>query len=198
MIGTKWWRRSHALSIPAFALALVHGLMAGSDTKRPAVWWMYVFTACVVLFLLLVRAFTAEERRKHAFELAEAEKAPQPVKVKRRLSPFAVRPTPVEMVVEQPAAAPPMFRIGDPESDPRESDPHESDPWEATDNAYPVVATFGAEGREHTNGNGHAAAVGGNRVRGLGEPGLRARARHRRGHAPTPRPKNRSPDEPGF
>lgn len=85
VIGTKWWRRSHVLSIPAFALALVHGLMAGSDTKRPALWWMYVFTACAVLFLLLVRAFTAEERKKHALELAEAETAVEtapPVKAK--------------------------------------------------------------------------------------------------------------------
>jgi hypothetical protein len=64
LIGTKWWRRTHTLAIPAFALALVHGLMAGSDTRRPMMWWMYVGTACVVLFLLFVRAFTAGEKPK--------------------------------------------------------------------------------------------------------------------------------------
>jgi hypothetical protein len=62
IIGTKWWRRTHSLAVPAFALALVHGLLAGSDTKRPEMWWMYVATASVLLFLLLVRAFTAGER----------------------------------------------------------------------------------------------------------------------------------------
>lgn len=70
IIGTKWWRRAHALSVPAFALALTHGLMAGTDTKRPLMWWMYVATACTVLFLLLVRAFTAGERERRPAALA--------------------------------------------------------------------------------------------------------------------------------
>ena len=74
LIGTKWWRRTHALAIPAFALALVHGLIAGSDTKRPAMWWTYVITTCILLFLLLVRGLTAGERpkRKSRPETAKA------------------------------------------------------------------------------------------------------------------------------
>ncbi len=66
LIGPKWWRRMHALAIPAFALALVHGLMTGTDAKRAPMWWSYVATASIVLFLLLVRAFTAGAGRKHA------------------------------------------------------------------------------------------------------------------------------------
>ena len=34
-IGTRAWRRLHWLSYAVFALAVVHGLMAGSDSGRP-------------------------------------------------------------------------------------------------------------------------------------------------------------------
>jgi methionine sulfoxide reductase heme-binding subunit len=64
LIGTKWWRRAHSLSVPAFSLALVHGLMAGSDTARTGMFAMYLVTASAVLFLVLVRAFTSGERPK--------------------------------------------------------------------------------------------------------------------------------------
>jgi predicted ferric reductase len=57
-IGTTWWRRSHLLAVPVFAMSLVHGLLAGSDSQRPAMWWLYVGTAVAVVFLVLVRAFT--------------------------------------------------------------------------------------------------------------------------------------------
>lgn len=66
VIGTKWWRRTHSLSVPAFTLALVHGLMTGTDTRRPAMFWMYVATAAVLLFLLVVRALTVGERPQRA------------------------------------------------------------------------------------------------------------------------------------
>jgi methionine sulfoxide reductase heme-binding subunit len=66
LIGTKWWRRMHSLSVPAFTLALVHGLMTGTDTRRPAMFWMYVATAAVLLFLLVVRALTVGERPQRA------------------------------------------------------------------------------------------------------------------------------------
>jgi hypothetical protein len=172
VIGTKWWRRSHALAIPTFALTLLHGLLAGSDTRRPAMWWMYVFTACVVLFLLLVRAFTAEERRKRAAEVTLEEEVPATVvKTKRRLTPLAVRPTPVEMVMEQPAAAPPMFWVDDPMDDPSEM----------TESALVSLAPR----RGPTRGEPV-----------LEKPASRMRLGLRRGHVPLTRPKNRSPD--GF
>jgi methionine sulfoxide reductase heme-binding subunit len=62
VIGTKWWRRTHSLSVPAFALALMHGLMTGTDTSRPGMFWMYVASAGILLFLLLLRALTAGQR----------------------------------------------------------------------------------------------------------------------------------------
>jgi hypothetical protein len=63
LIGTTWWRRMHSLSIPAFTLALLHGLAAGTDTRRTVVFVMYVITAAAVFFLLIVRALTARKRR---------------------------------------------------------------------------------------------------------------------------------------
>lgn len=57
-IGTAWWRRTHLLAVPTFALSLAHGLLAGTDARRPAMWWTYVATALLVVFLVLVRAFT--------------------------------------------------------------------------------------------------------------------------------------------
>lgn len=169
LIGTKWWRRTHALSVPAFALALVHGLMSGTDTKRPAMWWMYVATACVVLFLLLVRAFTAGERPQRA-SLPEGAvpKAPAvPKNLLSRMTPMAARPTPVEIVQEQPAGAPPMFRLrGEDAEDPA-----------------------GAGARASTGANGRGSANAHRQVDRRGD---------RRGHAPRPRPTNRSPDEIGF
>jgi DMSO/TMAO reductase YedYZ heme-binding membrane subunit len=65
-LGTTWWRRFHLLATPAFALALVHGMGAGTDSTRPWMWWMYVGTGLAVVFLLIVRAFVsspATERR---------------------------------------------------------------------------------------------------------------------------------------
>jgi sulfoxide reductase heme-binding subunit YedZ len=57
-IGTKWWRRSHLLAVPVFTLALLHGLVAGSDTTRPVMWWTYVVTGLIVTFLVVVRGLT--------------------------------------------------------------------------------------------------------------------------------------------
>jgi methionine sulfoxide reductase heme-binding subunit len=59
-LGTMLWRRIHLLAVPAFILALLHGLFSGTDTVRPWMWWMYASTGCIVTFLLLVRAFTAD------------------------------------------------------------------------------------------------------------------------------------------
>jgi DMSO/TMAO reductase YedYZ heme-binding membrane subunit len=68
-IGPKWWRRTHLLAVPTFTLAMLHGIFAGSDTGRPAIWWMYVVTGLVVVFLVVVRGLTVglrPERRTPA------------------------------------------------------------------------------------------------------------------------------------
>lgn len=57
-IGTRWWRRTHLLAVPTFTLAMLHGVFAGSDTTRPVMWWTYVATGLIVVFLVVLRALT--------------------------------------------------------------------------------------------------------------------------------------------
>jgi len=75
-IGTTWWRRTHMLAIPTFTVAMLHGIFAGSDTARPAMWWTYVVTGLVVVFLVIVRALTVGLRpeRRQPPERAPARK----------------------------------------------------------------------------------------------------------------------------
>lgn len=75
-IGTTWWRRTHLLAVPTFALALVHGLLAGTDAMRPAMWWTYVGTALAVVFLVVLRALTVGLRPQR--------RAPPPEHARRR------------------------------------------------------------------------------------------------------------------
>lgn len=65
-IGARWWRRVHVLAVPAFVLSLAHGLFAGTDTIRPAMWWTYVATGVIVFFLLLLRGLTSGVRPERA------------------------------------------------------------------------------------------------------------------------------------
>lgn len=61
-LGTTWWRRFHLASAPAFTLAMVHGVWTGTDSVQPWLWWTYMITGAIVLFLVLVRGLTARER----------------------------------------------------------------------------------------------------------------------------------------
>ena len=65
-IGTTWWRRIHLLAAPAFVLSLAHGLFSGSDSTRPWMWWMYLVTGSVVVFLVVLRGLTAGQRPERA------------------------------------------------------------------------------------------------------------------------------------
>jgi DMSO/TMAO reductase YedYZ heme-binding membrane subunit len=58
-IGTRWWRRIHLLATPAFVLALLHGLFAGSDSGQTWAIALYGATGSLTLFLVLVRGLTA-------------------------------------------------------------------------------------------------------------------------------------------
>jgi DMSO/TMAO reductase YedYZ heme-binding membrane subunit len=65
-IGTTWWRRLHLLAVPAFTLSVLHGIFTGTDTVRSPMWWLYLSTADLVLFLVVVRALTAGLRPARA------------------------------------------------------------------------------------------------------------------------------------
>jgi len=72
-----WWRRFHAMSVPAFSLALAHGFMTGTDSPRPTMFWFYLATTAILLFLVLLRAMTAGMRA--------ARRTPAPAAVPLRL-----------------------------------------------------------------------------------------------------------------
>jgi sulfoxide reductase heme-binding subunit YedZ len=57
------WRSIHLLAVPTFAMALLHGLLAGSDSARPGMTILYWVTGFSVLFLVLVRGLSARPPR---------------------------------------------------------------------------------------------------------------------------------------
>ncbi len=66
IIGYRWWRRLHVLSLVLYALVTVHGIATGSDTRT---WWgvlLYagsVFLVGGLLLLRLLEPATAQGRR---------------------------------------------------------------------------------------------------------------------------------------
>ena len=61
-LGTTWWRRFHLASVPAFTFAMAHGIWTGTDSVQPWLWWTYMVTGAIVLFLVIVRGLTAKDR----------------------------------------------------------------------------------------------------------------------------------------
>ena len=65
-IGPRVWRALHLLSVPMFSLMMLHGILAGTDTRRPWMWGMYLATATAIVFLLVLRGLTARVPRQAA------------------------------------------------------------------------------------------------------------------------------------
>ncbi len=65
-IGRRVWRSFHYLSYAAFFLALVHGIMTGSDASMPAVRAMYLLTGILILFATSFRILTRSSAGKLA------------------------------------------------------------------------------------------------------------------------------------
>jgi predicted ferric reductase len=55
IIGQKGWRWLHYGTFALFVGALVHGLLAGTDSKQPAVQVSYLVSGVAILFLLFFR-----------------------------------------------------------------------------------------------------------------------------------------------
>ena len=55
IIGQKAWRTIHFLAFGTYAAALIHGIMAGTDTANPLVTGMYVGSGVLVVGLLILR-----------------------------------------------------------------------------------------------------------------------------------------------
>jgi methionine sulfoxide reductase heme-binding subunit len=65
-LGTQKWRMFHLAAVPAYTLALAHGVFTGYDTPHTWMWMMYALTGTSVLFLLFVRALTYGYREPRA------------------------------------------------------------------------------------------------------------------------------------
>jgi methionine sulfoxide reductase heme-binding subunit len=67
-IGQKSWRRFHYTSYLAFLLALLHGLMAGTDSDILAIRILYLVTGGIALFLVYYRALSHTPTRTRVFQ----------------------------------------------------------------------------------------------------------------------------------
>ncbi len=56
-VGKKVWRAIHFLALPTYGMALMHGMMLGTDVKSTPIFWMYVVTATITFILLYARIF---------------------------------------------------------------------------------------------------------------------------------------------
>jgi sulfoxide reductase heme-binding subunit YedZ len=61
-IGVRNWRRLHWATYAVFALATAHGLFAGTDSSRPAVFDLYLGAVAAVAFATAWRALAAPVR----------------------------------------------------------------------------------------------------------------------------------------
>jgi DMSO/TMAO reductase YedYZ heme-binding membrane subunit len=83
-LSTRVWRAIHLLSVPAFVLALLHGVFAGTDTERPWMFVLYATTGVITFFLVVVRGLTADYRPPRPAPPVRA--GVEPVSAKTRLS----------------------------------------------------------------------------------------------------------------
>jgi predicted ferric reductase len=63
LVSRKLWRALHYLTYAVFALALLHGIMAGTDSGLTVVRWMYVLTGASLLFATFFRIFSVQPRK---------------------------------------------------------------------------------------------------------------------------------------
>ena len=60
--SAKVWRALHMTAVPAFVLSMLHGVFAGADSARRWMYLIYVTTATIVCFLLVLRGLTVGVR----------------------------------------------------------------------------------------------------------------------------------------
>ncbi|WP_338749003.1 ferric reductase-like transmembrane domain-containing protein [Bacillus sp. FJAT-52991] len=58
-IGRKWWRSIHFLALPAYFLALIHGVLIGTDSGAMWMILFYSMTFMMVVSVFFVRLVTA-------------------------------------------------------------------------------------------------------------------------------------------
>ncbi|WP_379152548.1 ferric reductase-like transmembrane domain-containing protein [Paenibacillus sp. sgz5001063] len=60
-IGKKLWRAIHFLALPMFVMALLHGIMLGSDTREPGIQVMYMLTGLTIAGLVVRRIYVGRQ-----------------------------------------------------------------------------------------------------------------------------------------
>jgi len=65
LIGYKWWRKLHVLTLAIFALAAIHGIGTGSDSQTPWALGIYLVSIALVSVLLYRRMFFSKPKNKH-------------------------------------------------------------------------------------------------------------------------------------
>jgi methionine sulfoxide reductase heme-binding subunit len=106
-VSTKVWRALHLLAVPAFALALVHGVFTGTDTVRPWMWWGYVITGTSVLFLMLTRTLTIGLRpERHAVPAGVRARTPRSTDAAKPPAPAPGDPAAPAVPVTVPISVP--------------------------------------------------------------------------------------------
>jgi hypothetical protein len=78
--SAKVWRALHMAAVPAFVLSMLHGVFAGADSARLWMYLMYVTTATIVLFLLVLRGLTVGVRPLRRAQSSPS-RPPEPVSV---------------------------------------------------------------------------------------------------------------------
>ncbi len=64
LIGYKWWRRLHVLTLGIYIIATIHGIGTGSDTQTP--WALGIYLVSIALVgSLLCRRILALRKGKH-------------------------------------------------------------------------------------------------------------------------------------
>jgi sulfoxide reductase heme-binding subunit YedZ len=85
-IGFRAWRRLHWLTYAVFAAGSAHGIMAGTDSHRPVMFWFYSTTIAAVAGATAWRAMTAPARaRRRAVPAPVPSPASEALARKRKL-----------------------------------------------------------------------------------------------------------------
>jgi len=119
--SAKLWRRLHLAATPAFILALLHGLLAGADASRRWMYLLYVLTACIIVFLLVLRGMTVGLRPVRATQSSPSgpprSRPPVPSSEPPRRSDPEL-PAPPVSLDPPPPDAPPLWSTGPVEAPP--------------------------------------------------------------------------------
>ncbi|UOQ44554.1 ferric reductase-like transmembrane domain-containing protein [Halobacillus salinarum] len=67
-VGRSIWKKIHLFALPAYLLALVHGLFLGSDHTSSSIIGMYIVTSLLLVaaFIMKRRSFVLPQKGSHA------------------------------------------------------------------------------------------------------------------------------------